>query len=434
MEFKPVKGTRDFLPGSMKIRDKVISLIEQTFLLYGFEKWDGPSLEYLETLTRKSGSEIEKEIYVFEDKAKRKIGLRFELTTSLARMIATHQNLKLPIRCYSYGKVWRYESPQKGRYREFLQMDADIIGSYSLLCEVELLSMAVDSLKRLGFDDFVIYLNNRKILEGIIELSNINKDKKYDVFRSLDKLSKIGLEGVKKEFINRGLTLQDFEKIINYVDVKGTNQEKLNQMLINIKNSKVGLEGIEEIKKILEYAKILNLESMIILDFTLVRGLDYYTSNVFEIKVKGKEEYGSIAGGGRYDNLIELFGKRSVPAVGFSFGIERIFDIIQHDDKLLNKYKEEKKGVVLIYLDKSYISYVLSIAKILRSKNIPVDFDLNERSIKKQLQYGTSKNFRYALFIGEDEIKNKEFTLKDLTTGNQIKLTINKLIDYLTQS
>ena len=216
-KFTGPKGTRDFLPYYMETRDRIVEMIKEVFKIYGCYPWDGPAFEYLETLTRKSGEEVSNEIYVFKDKSGRELGLRFELTASIARMIASNPSLKKPIKGFSIGKVWRYENPQQGRYREFLQMDADIFGASNMLCEVELLDMAKNILDRIGFDDYYIQLNNRKILEAQVRCAGIPKEKELDVFRALDKLNKIGPEGVRQEFNNRGMSETAYRDFIKYI-------------------------------------------------------------------------------------------------------------------------------------------------------------------------------------------------------------------------
>lgn len=430
-KFQAVKGTRDFLPGTLDIRENVIRTIEKIFKIYGYRKWDGPALEYWDTLIRKSGSEVEKEIYVFEDKGGRKLGLRFELTASLARMIA-NSLLKMPIKAYSVGKVWRYENPQRGRYREFLQMDADIFGSSSVLCEIELLTMATNVFEELGFNNFYILLNNRKILEAQVECSGIPQNKKFEVFRALDKLNKIGYNGVKEEFIKRGLSELDFEKFMSYITFKkDKNLEKIKTMKKLLKNNPKGLEGLNELNKIIKYSEITGISGKIQIDFSLARGLDYYTGPIYEIKIRGKEKYGSIAGGGRYDELVALYGGRLTPAVGISFGIERIIDIIEKNEELKKRYQETPCVVYIVNFGKEYINHVLKIAECLRKEKIPTDFDLLNRNYLKQLQYAAENEVPFVLFIGDEEIKTELYTIKNMKTGVQEKLTLDQIIKKL---
>jgi len=431
--FQAVKGMRDFPPGSLEIRENIIRTIEDIFKKYGYYKWDGPALEYWETLIRKSGPEVEKEIYVFKDKGGRKVGLRFELTASLARIIASNPNLKLPIKAYSVGKVWRYENPQRGRYREFLQMDADIFGSLSILCEVELLLMATNILNTLGFKDFYILLNNREILESVVKQAGISEQKKLNVFRALDKLSRVGYEGVRNEFIERGLAESEFERFMELIITENNinNFEKIENMKRLLKDDKKAVVGLDKLKKIVEYYSECSDAENIKIDFSLVRGLDYYTGPVFEIKIKNKEEYGSIVGGGRYDELVKLFGGKPTPAVGLSFGIERIIDIIENDNNLRAMHETKPPMVYVISLGEKYVKYALKLSEILRREGIQADFDLMGRNYRKQLQYANEMQYSFVLFVGENEIKSNKYTLKDMSTGIQEKLPISEVIEKL---
>jgi len=387
----------------------------------------------VETLTRKSGEEVMNEIYIFRDKSKRKLGLRFELTASIARMIANNPTLKQPIKGYSVGKVWRYENPQQGRYREFLQMDADIFGSGSMLCEVELLNMAKEILESIGFTDFYIQLNNRKILEALVRCAGIPEGKKLDVFRALDKLNKIGFEGVKQEFLNRGLSYEDYENFMDYILTKGTNYQKIDEMKNLLKKDKLGIEGINELSYILEFAKDVSLDQRIIIDYTLVRGLDYYTGPIYEIKIKKGEQVGSISGGGRYDQLIELFGGKPTPAVGISFGIERIIDLIENDTILSKRYKGNPPLVFVIYMGPELINQAFKIVETIRKERVSADMDLMGRSFKKQIQYANKKGYPYVLFVGENEIRNNIYRLKNMKTGEQIDIKIEELVNKLKE-
>lgn len=433
MTYKTPKGTRDFLPGEADIREEIIRKIEEMFKRYSFKKWDGPAFEYLETLTKKSGEEIIKEIYTFKDKGGRDLGLRFELTSSLARMIASNPNLKKPIKAYSIGKVWRYDSPQQGRYREFLQADADIFGSEKCFCEVELLSMAKGILEELGFNEFYIVLNNRKILESQLECSNISLERKNDVFIALDKLGKIGYEGVKKEFLERGLKLSDFEGFMKYIIIEGSNEEKIAKMKELLKNSEKGIEGLQELEDILRFASQINL-SNIVIDYSLVRGLDYYTGPIYEIKIRKGKEVGSIAGGGRYDNLVELFGGQKTPAVGISLGIERIIDLIKEDPVLSARNMPKNSSIFVAYLNRDLFDHAFEITERLRREGICSDIDLAMRSFRKQLDYANEKGYTYVLFVGEEELKNKIYRLKDMKSGKTESLRLEEIIKKLKTS
>lgn len=433
-KFDAPKGTKDFLPGYMEVRSSIISKIEKIFRRYGFYEWDGPAFEYLNTLTRKSGEEVKDEIYVFKDKGGRELGLRFELTASIARMIANNPHLKKPVKGYSIGKVWRYENPQKGRYREFLQMDADIFGSGSMFCEVELLNMGKQILEEIGFKDkeYYIRLNNRKVLEAQVRCSGVCEEKKMDIFRALDKMDKIGYEGVKKEFLNKGLSVEDFEGFMSYIISDGSNREKIEEMCNLLKGDEKGMEGLNELSHILKITDEIGL-SDILVDYTLARGLDYYTGPIYEIKIKKGEEVGSIAGGGRYDQLVELFGGNPTPAVGISFGIERIIDIIEKDRFLSKVFKIKAPIVFVVYIEAEFFNHAFKIVENIRKEGISADIDLTMRPFKKQLKYANERGYPYVLFVGEEEIRTKRYGLKDMESGEQVSLKFEEVIEKLKE-
>jgi histidyl-tRNA synthetase len=425
------KGTRDFLPGSMIVREKIISTIEDVFKKYGFQKWDGPAFEYLSTLTLKSSPEIVREIYNFQDKAARDLGLRFELTASIARMMAANPRMKKPVKAYGIGKVWRYENTQKGRYREFLQMDADIFGCASMNGELELFSIATSVLQKIGFSSTILLVNSRKILNGIAAAAGIKEEKKQDVFRAFDKLNKIGMDGVKKEFLTRGLTEKDFDnvkKILEECRTSGAenNRKVLEKLSELLKNDSEGVEGVREIEALLELAGSSGLAAPV-LDISLIRGFDYYTGPVYEIRVKGNEDYGSISGGGRYDKLIEVFGGPATPAVGISFGIERIIDIIESDDALRSGFSSGNVDLFVACFGQTLFLEAYKVASFLRMKGIGADLDLLARNINKQMEYANEHGYRKAVIVGEEEVKSGIYTLKDMGSGEQKKLKLEEI-------
>ena len=357
-ELKGPKGTRDFPPGQMEVRKQVIKIIEEVIEKANFKRWEGPAIEHFETLTKKSGPEIENEIYTFKDKGGRKIGLRFDLTTQLSRIIAAHPELKKPIKAYSYGKVWRYENPQQGRYREFMQMDLDIFGSKSVLCEVELLSIVNQTLTKFGLSEFKVILNNRKILQGILEQFGLTNEQIIKVIRILDKSNKINESGIQKELLKNGFDKELLKKIKAVLPFgEKDNLNKL-ELLNKRTKSELAKKGIQELKQILEFASELDFYDKISIDFTLARGFDYYTGPIFEIRLNNFPEIGSINGGGRYDSLVELLSGIRTPAVGISFGIERIIDIIDKNSKLKKCLLGKENKVLVCYFKKS--SHIMS--------------------------------------------------------------------------
>lgn len=416
--YEPPRGLRDFPPGKMGARTNVISLIENVFRNYSFSGWDGPAFEAIETLKQKAGPGVANEIYSFRDKSGRELGLRFELTTSLARIIANNPNLKKPVKAYSIGKVWRYERPQEGRYREFLQADADIFGSESVGCECELLLLGKQVMDELGFYDFKISLNNRKILYAQTEMAGIPKEKSVDALRALDKLNKIGYDGVKGEFERSGLNNDLFSHFMGLMVVEGDNEHKIKKTRSFLQNNPFGQKGVDEISQIIDLLGNTGLRDKIEIAPYLVRGLDYYTGPIFEMEICSGKEVGSVAGGGRYDNLIELFGGSSTPAVGLSFGIERLIDLIEKDYEKQRKFDTTPPTVQVIY-QQEFFGKALEAVQYLRSKGIKTDLDLKFRPLKKQFGLATQSSARYVIIIGEEEASKNQYTFRDMQTRKQ---------------
>src|SRR3954471_2212435 len=323
-KYETPKGTRDYLPTDMRTRRAVFDRLRRYFELYGFEELDTPAFEYLEVLTLKSGAQAENEIYSFVDKGERKLGLRFDLTSSTGRVAASYTEIPRPIYRYQIGKGWRYDRPQAGRYREFYQADADILGSYSTDCEVELLLMATEVLKGFDLPEYQLVVNNRKILEAQVRVSGIPPEKKADALRALDKLHKIEKDGVRDEFVKYGLTVEQFERFFSTIVV-----DTLEQAKERVAADEKGREGVAELEELFAKAERLGFRQHISFDWTLVRGLDYYTVPIFEARAKSESGFGSFGGGGRYDDLIGLYGGPPQGAVGLSFGVERLIGLMQ---------------------------------------------------------------------------------------------------------
>lgn len=425
MKYQTPKGTRDFFPEEMKLRRTVINALVSIYNLYGFQEWDGPAFEYLDTLVAKSGELIVNEIYAFEDKGGRNLGLRFELTTSLARMIASNPQIKKPLRLFNIGKVWRYEQPQTGRFREFLQADTDIFGSASMLCEVELLTMAVATLKKLSVTDGIILLNNRKILEAQLRSANIRDDKKAVVLRSLDKLAKIGREKVRCELETQEISAGQFEKLMRQIDVVGDNQAKLDQVSQFFTDDKFGMEGIEELRHIINLFDQGNSDTPIHIDFSLVRGLDYYTGPIYEIRSSDQKEFGSFAGGGRYDQLVQILGGHAIQAVGISFGLERLIEIIKKREGYSNILLPV--GVFICHQGPDMLPLVLNTAKKFREAGITTEFDLTGRNLGKQLAYASAINAKYSFIIFSAE----EQRLKEMATQKESVMDVSSAISQI---
>ena len=443
---QPPKGTRDFLPEEMVLRRKVMETIRGCFALYGFIEIDSPVFEYFELLSRKCGSEIEKEIYVFEDKAKRKLGLRFEFTSPLGRYYATNaEKLTKPFKRYIIGKVYRYENTQAGRYREFYQADADIIGSYSMNAENELLDLAVFTLEKLGMGSYEIVINNRKILDGIINAAGIGESKKDAALRALDKTAKIGEAGVIKEFKENGIGEENYRSFMRLIDLDAglEDSKKLavlkERISVDLKDESIKNktnEGIEELSSIIEDRRNAKAGkdsgfSIIKFDPLLVRGLGYYTGPIFEIKSKDVA-IGSFAAGGRYDNLVELYGVRPEGACGISFGVERIIDIITERDKDILKSLSSPIKLYIVYLSKNERTSALKTANFFRIKGINTELSVSEvPNIGKEIKYADRKGIEYFAVIGEKEASEQKLTLKNLKTRKEISVSAEEVAELI---
>jgi histidyl-tRNA synthetase len=410
-----VKGTRDILPEEMILRQQVLEKIRKVFETFGFQPIETPALEAWEALSAKGagGEEVLNESYNFEDRGGRRIGLRYDLTVPLSRVIADNPNLPLPFKRYQIEKVWRYGDIAKDRFREFLQADVDIVGSDSPLADAEIIACAIECFNALGFKKFVVRLNNRKILSEILRISKIDDEK--EVLRSIDKLDKIGAEGVKKELEEKEISKESIKKILDFIETKGEPEKVLKEI--------EDLEGAKELKEIISYLKILKVDSRIKIDLSLARGLDYYTGPIFE--VFAEEGIGSVAGGGRYDKMIGLFLGRDVPATGISLGIERIMEVMR-ERKMINEIKNKTKAFVIAVNDKVR-QKVLETVQALREKSIPTDYDFRFRTLSKQLDYVNSLGIPFAIIVGEKELEKNCVKIKNMKTGKEELVKINKI-------
>ncbi len=430
MEFKPLKGTRDFLLEEMIIRQKVIEKIKSIFEIYGFQPLETPALESWEILSAKGagGEEILKETYNFEDLGKRRIGLRYDLTVPLARVIASNPNLNLPFKRYQIQNVWRYGDVSKGRLREFLQADIDIVGSESMLADAEVIVCAIACLNELGFKNFLVRINNRKILSALIKFAGIEEKKSLEVLRSIDKLEKIGEEKVKKELEEKGTSKESINKIFEFIKID-ENSEKIFEK-IKVLSFDEGKEGIEELKEIIFYLEKMNAKAKIKIDLSLARGLDYYTGPIFEISAE--KGIGSIAGGGRYDKLIGIFSGKEIPATGISLGIERIIEVMK--ERKMIKTKKSKLDVFVATTNKEVLKKTLEIIQKLRESGIKTDFDLRERNLTRQLEYANSLGVPFVLIIGEKELKSKKFKVRDMAKKVEREMELSEAIKFLKKN
>jgi len=399
-KFQPPRGTRDFLPKDMLKRRILFEKMRKVFDLYGYGEVCTPAFEEFELLSKKSGPEIENEIYAFKDKSGRKLGLRFDPTVPICRIIASKQDLIKPVKFCYITNMWRYDKPGKGRWREFWQSGIEIIGSNAPEADAEVLALASDILNEIGIKNFTIKINSRKLLDELAKKAGIPKNKNLDAFRALDKLEKIGEKGVLREM-----------KTIYKIPEKNSNQ-----FMKLVKASK-GSAELEKIKKLAENMGAKNVS----IDTSLARGLDYYTGFVFETVAKGFEGVGSLVGGGRYDELIGVYGDRDVPATGFGMGIERIMEVLK--DK--NDYYPCK--VFVVSVKDKFRRDAIKIARGLRERNISADFDLMNRDLRKQLDYANKMKIPYALFVGEKEVEENRYTLRDMKTGKEKKVKVSEI-------
>ena len=446
------QGTRDFGPETVRKRQYIFNTIRSVFELYGFQPIETPAMENLETLMGKYGDEGDKLIFKIlnnglDNPAKHEVSrqefekvlqgksvktlteraLKYDLTIPFARYVAmNHGQLTFPFKRYQLQPVWRADRPQKGRYREFYQCDADVVGSNSLLNEVDFANIYTQVFKELGMEDCELRINSRKILFALAEISG-GSEKMMDITIAIDKLDKIGLEKVKEELAARGLNADQIIIIEKYLAIDGSNKEKLKSIKQLFHNSDNGKKGIEEIEFILE--NINNNQQQkanILIDFTLARGLNYYTGIIFEAKAPAHVKIGSIGGGGRYDDLTGLFGVPNIPGVGISFGVDRIYDVLEELD-LFPKALAQGTKVLFFNLGSAEVHSATMLAQQLRSKNISCEVFHEMAKMDKQFKYAEKKNIPFVVIIGSKEMEHNTCTIKNIITGEQKTIAKNEL-------
>ncbi|MBI4018076.1 MAG: histidine--tRNA ligase [Candidatus Aenigmarchaeota archaeon] len=407
-KFQTPRGTRDFLPEKMTRRQSVLDTLRSVFEKWGYEPLETPAFEDWALLSAKQGGgeEIKKEIFYFKDKGGRELGLRFDLTIPLARVIANNPQLPKPFKRYAIGRVWRYDEPQAGRYREFWQADVDIVGSPESEADAEIMAVACEALLVLGFEQFEVRVSDRRILDSFVKSLGVKEPVK--VFRAIDKLEKAGEEQVRSELRKAGLGAGQVTEIMRFIAVKSMEQ------LRSLVSSDEMREALAELDSVLAAMKGYGYSTYVRADMSLVRGLEYYTGPVFEIKVGAGRL--SIGGGGRYDGLIQLLGGKATPATGISFGVERLVDIMEAE-KMLELPKT--KTSVFVAGAGDVRPAVLKAAKELRRAGISCEYDVMQRDLGKQLQYVNAKGVPYALIIGEKEAKEGIYRLRNMKTGEE---------------
>ena len=423
------KGTRDFSPQEMAKRNYIFKTIQDVYHLYGFEQIETPAMENLSTLTGKYGEEGDKLLFKVmnarEEFDKIDRGLRYDLTVPFARYVVMHRNeITFPFKRFQIQPVWRGDRPQKGRYREFFQCDADVVGSDSLLNEVELIQIMDEVYQRFGIR-VCIKMNNRKILSGIAEVIG-EPEKIVDITVAIDKLDKIGLENVNVELASKEISREAIEKLQPIILLSGTNREKLSILKETLASSEIGLKGIAELEFIFDKADLCGLKNELELDLTLARGLNYYTGAIFEVKALDAQ-MGSITGGGRYDNLTGVFGLTGVSGVGISFGADRIFDVLNQLE-LYPANAVQTTQVLFVNFGEQEENYILPVSKQLRSMGVRTEVYPEAAKMKKQMSYADDKKIPFVVIVGENEIKENRYSLKDMITGEQKSVSLQELI------
>lgn len=444
------KGTRDFSPIEMAKRNYIFNTIKEVFLLYGFQQIETPAMENLSTLMGKYGEEgdkllfkmlnsgdylknapaemLEQHDYIHLIPKISEKGLRYDLTVPFARYVVMHRNdIQFPFKRYQIQPVWRADRPQKGRYREFYQCDADVVGSDSLMNEIELVGMIDEVFKRFGIN-VIIKINNRKVLSGIAEVIGA-PDKIVDITVAIDKIDKIGLENVNAELLEKGLSQDAVDALQPLLTLSGSNEEKLATLSTLLASSEVGMKGVEELHYVLTNSEAQQPKGVVELDVSLARGLNYYTGTIIEVKAKDVA-IGSITGGGRYDNLTGVFGMSGTSGVGISFGADRIYDVL-NTLELYPKDTLASTKVLFVNFGEKEGAQSLQYVMKLRANGIPAEIYPDSTKMKKQMSYANDKNVAYVAMVGETEMANGTIALKCMETGEQENLTIDEVISKL---
>jgi len=446
------KGTRDFGPAQMAKRQFILENIKKVFQKYGFQPLETPAMENLSTLTGKYGEEGDQLLFKvlnsgdflkdvdtqkLESKNSKGItfdisekGLRYDLTVPFARFVVMNRNeITFPFKRYQIQPVWRADRPQKGRYREFYQCDADVVGTDSLLCEAEIVLMIKEVFNRLGIEDYSIKINHRAILSGLAELCEA-KMNESSLFVAIDKLDKIGEEKVKEELRGRGFSESSLTTLFEILNFKGSTQQKIEFLSTKFFNTPSGQKGITDFKEVLNLLTGYGAtEDHVEFDIALARGLSYYTGCIFEVKINNVS-IGSVSGGGRYDNLTGVFGLPGVSGVGFSFGVDRLYDAME-ELKLFPQEAQVSTQVLIAHFDEESKRYGLKVLQALRENGIASEIYPDSVKIQKQLEFANKKMVPYTIVIGSEEVKNGVLAFKNMKTGEQLKLTIEEILKRL---
>lgn len=423
-----LRGMRDFTPRQMLLRQRVIDILRRVFECYGFDPIDTPLLEYYEVLSGKYGEEGEKLLYRFVDHGGREVGLRYDLTVPLARYVAVHRSeLTLPFKRYHIGPVFRAERPQRGRYRQFWQCDVDVVGTRSMLADAEVLSVWIDALSALRVPNAVIHVNHRQLLEALARAAGVEPALALSVYRAIDKLAKIGEDGVREELIRAGVEPKAAERVLELIRVQGHPETVFDTVRHLLAEDAEAQRALDELAELFGYLAAYGApEGSYILDLSLARGLDYYTGPVAEVIVR-EPAIGSLGGAGRYDRLIGMFLGEEIPATGASLGLERLVEVV--DEYGLLPTPETVSEVLVVAVEEQQRSEILRVAQELRANGIDAEVYLGERvDLRRQLQYANRKGIPFAMIVGPDELAAGVVTLRNLVTGEQERVARHEIV------
>ncbi|RLF06651.1 MAG: histidine--tRNA ligase [Thermoprotei archaeon] len=426
MAYRRPRGTRDYLPEECEERRAVLEGLREVFELYGYGEVVTPAFEHLELLVAKAGEEVKEQIYWFKDKAGRMLGLRFELTTPIARIVAERPTLPKPIRLYYIQPVWRYEEPQRGRLREFWQAGVELIGVKEVWGDAEVVALLVNALKRVGLTSFKVYINDRRVAEGLLNWAGIPEEALGDALRAIDKLERRGADYVRERLKELGAEPGRLERLMDML-AEGELTELAEVALAS--RAREGVRSLEQLLEELEDAY--ELASYIEVDLSVVRGLDYYTSLVYEVKVSGLEGLGSVAGGGRYDDLIELVGGPPLPATGMAIGVERLIEALRAQGVL--PQKRGRRGVIVIPVSAQYRRAAIRIAEELRRRGISAVVELTGRKLSTALEAADKRGFRYAIIVGGREVESGLLTVRDLEKWREERAPLSSVVSMAAQ-
>jgi histidyl-tRNA synthetase len=447
------KGTRDFGPAAMAKRQFIFNCVRTVFHKFGFLPLETPAMENLSTLTGKYGEEGDQLLFkilnsgdflkdvgadLLTGRNSKQIatgitekGLRYDLTVPFARYVVMNRHeITLPFKRYQIQPVWRADRPQKGRYREFYQCDADVVGTNSLVCETEIILMIKEVFEKLNIDDYVIKINHRGVLGGMAEMLSL-KGKEIDLYTAIDKLDKIGEQGVRAELLSKGFDASSVNDLFTLLKISGDNQQKIEALKKTFLSSEEGTKGIADLQTLLALLNYYQSDDkQVEVDVTLARGLSYYTGTIFEVKINNVA-IGSVSGGGRYDNLTQAFGaKEPLPGIGISFGVDRIYDAME-ELNLFPKEAQLSSRVLICHLDEACMNYGFRILSQLRASNIASEIYPDLAKLKKQLDYANKKNIPFAIVIGSEEMTSGNLVIKNMETGEQRRLNLDQILQQL---